>query len=397
LFTEQESVGGCGFSQKRQSISRIKYFCLKNGGDFSWCDGFCVWIESQKSWSIGSEICGGWAQETEGKTGCLNVNFDCVELGAERAATSLWKSIGWLWGQVPLVLEGLGKSMILDSHQHFWQLDLPFDYGWLGRAEHAAINRSYLPADLLPHLRTAGVDATIFVQTQHSLEENRWVLKLAEQNAFIAGVVGWVDLSSECCEEQLQEFVIQPKFCGVRHITQDEPDDDFIIRPDVLRGLRVLERYAVPFDLLFYVRHLRHAAALGRQLPDLPMVVDHLAKPQIRLGELDQWRLDLRRAAECGNIYCKLSGLVTEADWFQWTVADLRPYVETALECFGVERCMFGSDWPVCELAGGYEDVVGAMRELTSGLSTAERARIFGGTAVEFYGLEAGAGETATT
>ena len=339
----------------------------------------------------------GWTQETEGKTRWLNVNFDCVELRAVRAATLLVKSIGWLWGQLRVVLEGVGEPMILDAHQHFWQLDLPFDYGWLGRAEHAAINRSYLPADLLPQIRSAGVDATIFVQTQHSVEENRWVLRLAEQNAFIAGVVGWVDLSSECCEEQLQEFVNQPKFCGVRHITQDEPDDDFIIRPDVLRGLRVLERYSVPFDLLFYVRHLRHAATLGRQLPDLPMVVDHLAKPQIRLGQLDQWRLDLRRAAECGNIYCKLSGLVTEADWGRWTVADLRPYVETALECFGVERCMFGSDWPVCELAAGYEDVVGAMRELTSGLSTAERARIFGGTAVEFYGLEAGAGETATT
>ncbi|MFN9160845.1 MAG: amidohydrolase family protein [Planctomyces sp.] len=275
--------------------------------------------------------------------------------------------------------------MIIDAHQHFWQLDLPFDYGWLSQPQHMAINRSYLPEDLRPQMLLTGVDATVFVQTQHNLAENRWVLGLAEQQDFIAGVVGWVDLSSAACEQQLQEFLSHRKFCGVRHVTQDEPDEDFIIRADVLRGLRVLQRHGVPFDLLFYVQHLRHAATLGRQLPDLPMVIDHLSKPQIRLGLIDEWRRDLRRAAECDNMYCKLSGLVTEADWQRWTVADLRPYVETALEAFGVERCMFGTDWPVCELAAGYADVVGAMRELTSELSVSERDRIFGGTAIQFY------------
>ncbi|MFM7923167.1 MAG: amidohydrolase family protein, partial [Planctomycetaceae bacterium] len=173
----------------------------------------------------------------------------------------------------------------------------------------------------------------------------------------------------------------------IRHVTQDEPDENFIIRADVVRGLRVLQRHGVPFDLLFYVQHLRHAETLGRQLPDLPMVIDHLSKPQIRLGRIDEWAADLRRAAECDNIYCKLSGLVTEADWQRWTVADLRPYVETAIEAFGVERCMFGTDWPVCELAAEYSDVVAAFRELTSELSVAERERIFGGTAIQFYGL----------
>lgn len=277
--------------------------------------------------------------------------------------------------------------MIIDAHQHFWQLDLPFDYGWLSKPEHAAINRSYLPHDLLPRLRSNGVDGSIFVQTQHDLAENRWVLGLADQHEFIVGVVGWADLSSDRCEQQLQELLSHPKFCGIRHVTQDEPDENFIIRADVVRGLRVLQRHGVPFDLLFYVQHLRHAETLGRQLPDLPMVIDHLSKPQIRLGRIDEWAADLRRAAECDNIYCKLSGLVTEADWQRWTVADLRPYVETAIEAFGVERCMFGTDWPVCELAAEYSDVVAALRELTSELSVAERERIFGGTAIQFYGL----------
>ncbi len=277
--------------------------------------------------------------------------------------------------------------MIIDAHQHFWQLSQPFDYGWLSRPQHAPINRDYLPHDLLPRLQSSGVDGSIFVQTQHDLAENRWVLGLADQHDFIVGVVGWVDLSSEGCERQLQEFLSHPKFCGIRHVTQDEPDENFIIRPDVVRGLRVLQRHGVPFDLLFYVQHLRHAETLGRQLPDLPMVIDHLSKPQIRLGRIDEWAADLRRAAECDNIYCKLSGLVTEADWQGWTVSDLRPYVETAIEAFGVERCMFGTDWPVCELAAEYSEVVAALRELTSELSVSERERIFGGTAIQFYGL----------
>ena len=224
------------------------------------------------------------------------------------------------------------------------------------------------------------------MQTQHNLEENRWALGLADKYPFIAGIVGWIDLASEGCEQQLLELKHHPKFVGIRHVTQDEPDDDFIVRAYILRGLKVLEKHGVPFDLLFYVKHLRHVPALARTLPALPMVIDHLAKPHIRHRRTDDWLPDLRAAAGFPNVYCKLSGMITEADWRSWTAADLKPYVEAALEHFGPERCMFGSDWPVCELAGSYEQVYHALVEALGPISEAERATIFGGTASRYYG-----------
>jgi L-fuconolactonase len=278
---------------------------------------------------------------------------------------------------------------VIDAHQHFWQLGNPgFDYRWLEAPALARIRRSYLPADLKPLMERVGVQRSIFVQTQHHLEENRWVLRLADEHDWIAGVVGWVDLASPECEAQVFEFRTNPKFVGVRHVTQDEPDDDFIVREDVLRGLRVLEKHRVPFDLLFYVKHLRHAATLARQLPELPMVIDHLAKPAIRAGRRDDWLPHLVEAAKHPNIYCKLSGMITEADHEHWTVDDLRPYVQTALELFGPRRCMFGSDWPVCELAGSYERVYHALVDAVGPISRSERAEIFGGTATRFYSLK---------
>ncbi len=276
----------------------------------------------------------------------------------------------------------------IDAHQHFWQLSQPFDYGWLEAAELAPIRRDFLPGDLNPHLHNVGIERTVVVQTQHDVQENRWALELAEQNDFIAGVVGWVDLASESCEEQLLEFKDHPKFVGIRHVTQDEPDDDFIIRPDVLRGLKVLEEHGVPFDLLFFVKHLKHAAAVARELPNLPMVIDHLAKPRISEGVTEDWIGNLRAAAKFPNLYCKLSGMVTEADWRQWQPADVKPYVDAALEAFGPERCMYGSDWPVCELAGSYEQVHAALVEVLGPISDAQRDAVFGGTAAKFYQLE---------
>lgn len=278
-------------------------------------------------------------------------------------------------------------SLVIDAHQHFWQLSQPFHYAWLDAPQHKPIRRDYLPQDLLPHLANTGVDRTVFVQTQHDVAENRWVLKMAEQHDFIAGVVGWVDLASERCAEQLLEFRDHPRFVGVRHVTQDEPDDDFIVRPAVIRGLQVLEQHGVPFDLLFYVKHLKHAATLARLLPNLRMVIDHLAKPRIKAGETAGWIEHLRAAATFPNVYCKLSGVITEADWQNWQPADLRPYVEAALEAFGPHRCMFGSDWPVCELAGSYEQVYAALVEMLGSLSQTECDQIFGATAAKFYGL----------
>ena len=278
------------------------------------------------------------------------------------------------------------NSPVVDAHQHFWELGR-FDYSWLEAEPLEPIRKSYLPADLLPHLNATGVDKSVFVQTQHNVEENRWVLELAEQNDFIAGVVGWVDLASDECELQLEEFKYHPKFVGIRHVTQDEPDDDFIVRPDVIRGLQILEKHSIPFDLLFFVKHLKHAETVARQCPNLPLVIDHLAKPEIKDGRLDNWEQNFRNAAKCENVWCKLSGMVTEAVWHNWKTDDLRPYVDLALEVFGPSRLMFGSDWPVCELAGSYEEVYGAVKELISGLSDAEQSQIFGQTAIDFYKL----------
>ncbi len=275
----------------------------------------------------------------------------------------------------------------IDAHHHFWQLDLPFNYSWLDAPELATIRRDYLPWDLEPLIRASGVDRTVFVQTQHKLEENRWVLGLAERHDFLAGVVGWVDLASDDCEQQVLEFKDHPKFVGVRHVTQDEPDDDFIVGEEVLRGLRVLEKHGVPFDLLFYVKHLRHVPTLAQALPTLPMVIDHLAKPGIKEHRLDDWLSHFREAAAYPNIGCKLSGLITEADWRRWTAEDLKPYVQAALELFGPDRLMFGSDWPVCELAGTYEQVRQALVDALGPLSETERGAIFGGTASRFYNL----------
>lgn len=276
--------------------------------------------------------------------------------------------------------------MVIDAHQHFWELGR-FNYDWLNDDPLEPIRRTYLPADLKQHLDATGVDQSIFVQTQHNVEENRWVLQFCEENEFLAGMVGWVDLASSDCESQLEEFRDNPHFVGIRHVTHDEPDDDFIVRDDVMNGLRVLEKYSMPFDLLFFVKHLKHAQTLGKALPNLPMVIDHLAKPEIKAGRTDNWEANFRAAAAFPNMYCKISGMVTEADWQNWKADDLRPYVEIALEVFGPERCMYGSDWPVCELAGTYEQVVGAARDVLGSLSETEQALVFGGTAKKFYGL----------
>ena len=200
-------------------------------------------------------------------------------------------------------------SLTIDAHHHFWQLDR-FDYDWLQADSLKTIRRDYLPADLEPRIKDVGVDKTVFVQTRHNVDETNWVLQLSEEHDFLAGVVGWVDLASPDCEQQLLELKQHPNFVGVRHVTHDEPDDDFIVRPDVIRGLKVLEKHQTPFDLLFFVRHLKHAATLGHELSELPMVIDHISKPLIKDGKLDGWIDDLKAASQFPNIYCKLSGMV---------------------------------------------------------------------------------------
>jgi L-fuconolactonase len=277
---------------------------------------------------------------------------------------------------------------VIDAHHHLWQLGQPFDYRWLDAPALSAIRRDYLPADLAPLLKKTGVDRTIVVQTQHDVRENQWALSLADRYTFIAGVVGWVDLASPDCERQLLLAKDHPKFVGVRHVTQDEPEDDFIVRDDVCRGLRVLEKHGVPFDLLFYVKHLKHAVTLSERFPNLLMVIDHLAKPRIKARSTEDWEPAFRAAARYPNVFCKLSGMVTEADWNEWAADELKPYVQIALDVFGPDRLMFGSDWPVCELAASYDEVYRALDDSLGSITDAEKAKILGGTAARFYGLD---------
>ena len=275
--------------------------------------------------------------------------------------------------------------MIIDSHQHFWQVGR-FDYPWMSSSL-GVLYRDYLPNQLEPILAQNGVSKTVLVQASNSIEESRWLLSLTNEHPFIAGVVGWVDLGSDDIDRQLDELVSHPKFKGVRHLVESEPADDWLVQPQVLRGLKRLSTYGVSYDLLVHTRHLKYIQKVVDACPDLKLVIDHMAKPPIANGEIETWRQELRQVAANEQLYCKLSGLVTEANWTSWTKSDLRPYVDCALELFGSSRLLFGSDHPVCLLAASYELVVASFRELLNELSGDEQQRIFGSNAAEFYRL----------
>ena len=273
--------------------------------------------------------------------------------------------------------------MIVDSHQHFWEVGR-FDYPWMS-PEVGVLYRDYLPPALAPVLNRNGVDKTIVVQASNSLEETRWLLSLTEHNAFISGVVGWVDLQSGDVAQQLDEFVVHKKFKGVRHLVESEPADDWLTQQNTLNGLRELSSRGLSYDLLVHTRHLEHATQVADECPELRLVVDHLAKPPVARAELDEWAREIKELAARPNVWCKLSGLVTEADWVNWRVEDLRPYVEKVLEYFGPARMMFGSDWPVCLLAASYDQVLESFEVLLAGLDEIDRQRVFSESAIEFY------------
>ena len=274
---------------------------------------------------------------------------------------------------------------MIDSHQHFWQVGR-FDYPWM-KSDNEVLYRHYLPAQLEPVLRRNSVEQTVLVQASNSVAESRWLLQLADEHSFVAGVVGWADLASLETSSQLEELTAHPKFKGVRHLVESEPEDDWLVHSEVLSGLKTLAAFAVSFDLLVHTRHLQYARIVAEENPELSLVIDHLAKPPIARGEFDEWARELRPLAAFPNVYCKLSGLVTEANWSTWTIDDLRPYVDYVLELFGVERLMFGSDYPVCLLAASYDRVLGSFQELLKDLSATDRDQVFGGNAVRFYRL----------
>lgn len=273
--------------------------------------------------------------------------------------------------------------MIVDSHQHFWQVG-HFDYPWMS-SEVEALYQDYLPTQLEPILNECGVRQTILVQASNSLAETYWLLNLAERYPFIAGVVGWVDLKDPKMEEELEVLTANPKFKGVRHLVESEPADDWLVQPSVLRGLRVLEKHRVSYDLLVHTRHLKLVKTVAETCPNLRLVLDHMAKPPIASGETADWARALKEVATYPNVSCKLSGLVTEANRTSWTTEDLRPYIEQALELFGPKRMMFGSDWPVCLLAGPYNRVLGSFQSLLADLAEEDSHRIFSENATEFY------------
>jgi len=248
--------------------------------------------------------------------------------------------------------------------------------------------QDYLPPAVEPILKRCAVENTILVQASNSLEETRWLLSLADQYPFIAGVVGWVDLTGKDVGRQLDEFVMHAEFKGVRHLVESEPADDWLIQPSVLEGMRALAAYGVSYDLLVHTRHLKYAKILAESCPELRLVIDHMAKPPIARNELADWAREIKELAAYSNIWCKLSGLVTEADWADWSAEDLKPFTDTALEYYGPRRMMFGSDWPVCLLAASYDRVLEAFQLLLAELSDKDRERIFSKNATEFYRIQ---------
>jgi L-fuconolactonase len=282
-------------------------------------------------------------------------------------------------------------ARVIDAHQHFWGRPTAATHPWITERD-AAIDRAFGPADLRPELAAAGVDATILVQTRHDLAETREFLAIADATDFVAGVVGWVDLISPHVADDIAALRREPggrRLVGIRHMLQDERDPRWIERPDVAHGLAVLAELGLVYDLLVRPRELPAGLAVARRFPTLRFVLDHIGKPPIASGARDRWATGMAPFAALPNVWCKLSGMVTEADWACWRAEDLAPYVEAALGWFGEERLLFGSDWPVCLLAADYGRVKRTAEALLAPLTPERRAKIFGANAAAVYGLPA--------
>lgn len=273
--------------------------------------------------------------------------------------------------------------MRIDAHQHFWQYN-PARDGWI-TDEMAILKRDFLPPPFIPELTANNIQGCIAVQTDQSEAETLFLLDLAKEYEVIQGVVGWVDLRAVNVAERLEFFSQYEKICGFRHIVQAEADDRFMLKPEFLRGIAALEEFGFTYDILIYVRQLPAAIELVSRFPEQLFVLDHIAKPAIKDRQLGSWARDLRRIAENRNVYCKVSGMVTEADWRHWSHEDFNPYLDVVFEAFGVDRLIFGSDWPVCLLAASYRDVVGIVTDYTRNLSAVDMDKIFGLNAIRVY------------
>lgn len=274
--------------------------------------------------------------------------------------------------------------MILDTHVHFWEYN-PVRDAWID-ASMGAIRRDFTPADWREAIRGLPVEGCVAVQADPSVAETEYLLGLASAHPEIKGVVGWLNLCSPLLGEQLELYTLNPALKGLRHIVQAEPPG-YMDRPDFRRGMAALEAFGLAYDILVYAPQLEEAARLVRDFPGQPFVLDHLGKPNVREGRLAEWKGSLEKLAEAPNCHCKLSGLVTEARWDRWTADELRPCLEAALDLFGPKRLLFGSDWPVCQLAAGYEQVLGLVLDFIKILSPSEQRLILWENAHSFYGL----------
>jgi L-fuconolactonase len=272
--------------------------------------------------------------------------------------------------------------MRLDAHQHFWSYDAA-QYPWIPPG--SPLHRSWLPDDLAALQQPLGFDGSIAVQARQVVEESDWLLGLADKHANVKGVVGWVDLRSDRVEADLERLARHPKFVGVRHVVQEEPDDVFMLGQDFQRGISKLAAYGLTYDILIYPKQLAAALRLAENFPEQPFVLDHIAKPFIKAGLIEPWAMQLRQLAKLPNVHCKVSGMLTEADHQAWRAEQFRPYLDTVFEAFGPARLMYGSDWPVCLFAGSYEQAYRLVDDYARGLTDQQRVGLFGGNAASFY------------
>lgn len=273
--------------------------------------------------------------------------------------------------------------MNIDAHQHFWRYS-EAEYPWIPKG--SPLHRDWLPRDFEAVAKPVGIDGSVVVQARETLEESRWLLTLADESPSIRGVVGWVDLRSEKVGEDLAVLSKHKKFVGVRHVVQSQPAD-FILQPDFLRGLGELHAFNLTYDLLLFPKHLPSAVKVAQKFPHQRFVLDHIAKPMIRAGMMQPWQKDLAELAKNQNVFCKISGLVTEAKMPGWKKEDFRPYLDAVLTAFGEDRVMFGSDWPVCLLAGSYAEAQGIVADYFQEFSEEARRKFFAETAAKFYRL----------
>lgn len=276
--------------------------------------------------------------------------------------------------------------MKIDSHQHFWHYDAQ-EYDWIDD-NMSAIRQDFLPKDLAKRLQENDMQACIAVQARQSLIETDWLLQLADENDFIQGIVGWVDLQADDIQAQLAKLIDKPKLLGFRHVIQGEPDPMFMLSDNFIRGLKALSKTDFIYELLVTAEQLPQSIELVNRVPDLPIVIDHIAKPKIASGEaFAEWANAMKTLGLHNHIYCKVSGMVTEADWRNWTQADFKPYLDAVFEAFGPERVMFGSDWPVCLVASTYQSMKSIVESYVKQYYPAYFEQVFGLNAASFYRL----------